>query len=123
MIRRLLEGVASPYIRFCFDTGHHNVFAVAPVATWIEALGPYLGQLHIHDNDGKKDRHLPPGEGNFPFTELFDMLSCRYLTPVVTLETHSVEHFRRAVAAIDAVGYLPFTGASGLSAEQGSALP
>jgi len=102
----------SPYLRFCFDTGHHNVFAEAPVDAWIDALSPYLTQLHIHDNQGVRDQHLPPGEGNFPFQKLIGMLQERNLTPIITLETHSIENFRKAVARIDALGWLPLPGES-----------
>jgi sugar phosphate isomerase/epimerase len=107
MLRRLLDGVSSPYLRFCFDTGHFNVFSAAPVGTWIDVMSPFLSQLHIHDNKGIKDQHLPPGEGTFSFPDLFAMLRKRKLTPIVTLETHSIENFRKAVARIDALGLLP----------------
>jgi len=107
MLRRLLDGVSSPFFRFCFDTGHFNVFSEAPVGSWIEVMSPYLGQLHIHDNQGIKDQHLPPGDGKFPFADLFAMLRKRRLKPIITLETHSIENFRKAVEQIDVFGWLP----------------
>lgn len=110
MLKRLLDGLNSPYLRFCFDTGHHNVFAEVPVDAWIDALGPYLAQLHIHDNQGVRDQHLPPGEGTFPFQKLIGLLRERKLTPIITLETHSSENFRKAIAQIDALGLLPLSG-------------
>lgn len=88
---KLLGALSSPRIRFCFDTGHCNFFSRTPFATWIEALGPYLGQLHIHDNRGSADDHAPVGEGNFPFTALFALLRERHLAPLVTLEPHALE--------------------------------
>lgn len=110
MLKRLLDGVNSPYLRFCFDTGHHNVFAVAPVDVWIDTMSPYLAQLHIHDNQGIRDQHLPPGEGNFPFANLFAMLKEYNLNPIITLETHSMENFRKAMVQIEAAGWLPLPG-------------
>lgn len=107
ILRSLLDRVNSPYMRFCFDTGHHNVFAEAPVGFWIDMMSPYLTQLHIHDNQGVNDQHLPPGEGSFPFPDFFAMLRTRKLTPIVTLETHSIENFRRAIVRIEALGLLP----------------
>ncbi|MBN1545158.1 MAG: sugar phosphate isomerase/epimerase [Syntrophaceae bacterium] len=123
MLKRLLDGLNSPYFRFCFDTGHYNVFATAPVLSWIEALSPYLAQLHIHDNDGKKDRHLPPGDGNFPFTELFAMLRSRNLKPLVTLETHSVENFWKAVSVLDDAAYFSFAREAVDPSPQGGSKP
>ncbi|HOO42003.1 MAG TPA: sugar phosphate isomerase/epimerase family protein [Syntrophales bacterium] len=120
MLRRLLDGVDSPFFRFCFDTGHCNVFSDAPMGSWIDVMSPYLGQLHIHDNQGVKDQHLPPGDGKFPFADLFAVLKKRRLKPVITLETHSVENFRRAVERLDVFGWLPlYDEESGSSGRQG----
>lgn len=113
ILRKLLDRVNSPYLRFCFDTGHHNVFAAAPVGFWIDMMSPYLAQLHIHDNQGVHDQHLPPGEGNFPFSDLFAMLRSRKLAPIVTLETHSIDNFHRAIVSIDALGLLPLHAGEG----------
>ena len=93
----LLGALSSPRIRFCFDTGHCNFFSRAPFATWIEAMAPYLGQLHIHDNSGSADDHAPVGEGNFPFTELFALLRERNLSPLVTLEPHTLTDLWKTV--------------------------
>ena len=38
----LLKEIDSPPFRFCFDTGHHNVFSKVPLPIWIETLGKYL---------------------------------------------------------------------------------
>lgn len=52
-----------PGIMFTFDLGHAQVFNGNPVEFAI-ALGPKrIGIAHIHDNDGTKDLHVPPGQG------------------------------------------------------------
>ena len=38
------------------------------------ALAGRLRELHIHDNHGKSDEHLPVGRGTFPFRELKRLL-------------------------------------------------
>lgn len=91
---------SSPFC-FCFDTGHFNVFSEAPLTEWLDRLGQYLGQLHLHDNDGKKDEHQPVGEGSFPFPDLFDYLAARDMQPVITLEPHEVSTFRRTVKNLE----------------------
>jgi sugar phosphate isomerase/epimerase len=120
ILKRLLDGVNSPFLRFCFDTGHHNVFSEVPLEDWINTLSPYLTQLHLHDNQGSRDQHLPPGEGNFPFGDLFTMLKKRNLTPIVTLETHSLENFRKAVARIGESGWFPLKAAGAEEIEKAS---
>ncbi len=62
LLKELLSSLRSPHLCFCFDTGHFNVFAKAPLEDWISQLGSVTGQLHLHDNHGITDEHLPPGE-------------------------------------------------------------
>ena len=44
-------------------------------AKWVDSLGDHLGEIHLHDNHGTADEHLPVGEGTFPFKELMRLLS------------------------------------------------
>jgi len=99
-LTRLLSALASPRIRFCFDTGHCNFFSRVPFAPWIEAMGPFLGQLHVHDNSGAADDHAPVGEGNFPFSSLFTLLRERNFAPLITLEPHTLADLWKTVQNI-----------------------
>lgn len=95
-IKALLDGLDSPRAGFCLDTGHFNVFAESPLEEWIGELGGYIRELHLHDNFGQTDEHLPVGEGNFPFHHLFAMLK-QYKKPVVTLEPHNELHLWKTI--------------------------
>ncbi len=97
---RLFAGLASSRARFCFDTGHCQVLSQAPWEEWIDALGPHLGQVHLHDNHGRWDEHLPVGEGDFPFASFFARLQADRIQPIWTLEAHSVEHLRRSLEGL-----------------------
>jgi len=92
IMRRLLETLASDHVCFCFDTGHFNVFARAPLETWMAEMGRYIGHLHLHDNFGKFDDHLPIGAATFPFERFFTELKKLKIKPTITLEAHSPEH-------------------------------
>ncbi len=67
---RVINNFKSPYLRACLDTGHVNIFSRLPVEEWIESLGRNLAHLHIHDNHGIDDDHLPVGRGNIDFSWL-----------------------------------------------------
>jgi sugar phosphate isomerase/epimerase len=88
ILRRLFDALSSDNICFCFDTGHFNVFSFTPLNIWLQELGKYLGHLHLHDNHGKTDEHLPIGNGTFPFAELFQTLRAIGTKPTMTLEAH-----------------------------------
>jgi sugar phosphate isomerase/epimerase len=96
----LLNTLPSSHVCFCFDTGHFNVFSKTPLKGWMENLGSRVGQIHLHDNHGVLDEHLPVGEGNFPFEEFFEMLRERELNPIVTLESHTEKHLWRMLENI-----------------------
>ena len=89
-IRVLFEQLSSRRVGLCLDCGHLTVFGGAPLAEWLASLGGFIGQLHLHDNLGKKDDHLPMGRGRIDFSRLFAYLKAeRTQPPVMSLEVHS----------------------------------
>ena len=108
ILRRLFEALSSESICFCFDTGHFNVFSYEPLSVWFTELGRYLGHLHLHDNFGKKDEHLPVGCGTFPFTELFEFIQTMKVKPTVTLEAHNPDNLWESLDNIKSMDYFDF---------------
>ncbi|MGV8056471.1 MAG: sugar phosphate isomerase/epimerase family protein [Smithellaceae bacterium] len=106
ILRRLFERLNSDYICFCLDTGHFNVFARTALNVWLEELGQYLGHLHLHDNHGKFDEHLPVGNGTFPFAELFQILQDIKARPSITLEAHTQADLWQSLDNIKKMGIL-----------------
>ena len=99
-LRTLLQEIDSPNLRFCFDTGHHHVFSKVLLPVWFEALREYLAEVHLHDNHGELDEHLPAGEGGFDFDRFFNLLSQFKLNPIYTIEPHEEDHLWRGLEAI-----------------------
>ncbi len=88
-IHLLFERLKKPGVGFCLDTGHLVAFGQSGMATWLKVLGPYLGQLHLHDNLGNRDEHLALGNGTIDFSIIFKFLKKRKPTPpIITLEPH-----------------------------------
>lgn len=88
----LMERLPSPPFGFCLDTGHFQMFSKEPLEAWFDALGPRLREVHLHDNGGDSDEHLPPGAGIFDFERLYRLVG-RLGHPVLgTLEMHRVPH-------------------------------
>ncbi len=106
ILRRLLEALASEQVCFCFDAGHFNVFSRTPLRTWMEELGRYIGHLHLHDNFGKFDEHLPVGTATFPFDQLFTSLEALKVKPTITIEAHSQDHLWQAMANLQKMSLL-----------------
>ena len=97
----ILEALNSPLARFCLDVGHLLAFAHVAWPDWLAHLGPWLGQLHLHDNHGFRDEHLPVGLGDFDFPGLFSYLKSMNLRPLITLEPRSERDLWDSLNALD----------------------
>ncbi len=73
-LKALLERF--PQYGFCLDVGHALVELGprGPLLYW-EALGDRLLHLHLHDNHGKRDDHLPVGSGAVPWEKFAPRLA------------------------------------------------
>lgn len=108
ILRRLFETLSSDSICFCFDTGHFNVFSYEPLSVWLRELGKYLGHMHLHDNFGQTDEHLPVGSGTFPFNELSQYLRAKKARPSFTLEAHNQDALWQSLSNIKNMELLCF---------------
>lgn len=74
LMMELIETVGHPELGVCLDVGHCNVFSPVPIPEWIERVGGRLFHVHLHDNDGSGDQHLPVGKGKIEFGPVFEAL-------------------------------------------------
>ncbi|KSW11305.1 hypothetical protein CF15_00055 [Pyrodictium occultum] len=77
----LIRSVASPRLRVCYDTGHGNLNGYSPGRA-AEILGDMMACIHLHDNDGTRDEHAPPGTGAIDWSQA-GMLDSEALKRVV----------------------------------------
>ena len=99
--KQILAALDSPLAGFCLDVGHLMAFAQKPWHDWLRTLGKWLGQLHLHDNHGFRDEHLPVGMGNFDFRGLFSYLESKDIKPIITLEPRSENDLWDSLNALD----------------------
>jgi sugar phosphate isomerase/epimerase len=88
MLLRLIQGLNTEKAGFCFDTGHVSAFSETNMEDWLSILGPFVKQLHLHDNDGSWDDHRAIGDGKVDFEILFRYVEQNHLRPIITLEAH-----------------------------------
>jgi sugar phosphate isomerase/epimerase len=96
----LRDSVGSPRLKFCLDPGHATLFSSLPVHRWAEAFGSDMGEMHVHDNRGGRDDHLPVGEGSINFLGVIRAAVDAGGRPILTTEPHRKEHFPRGIAAL-----------------------
>lgn len=83
---RLLTQLDPKQVGVCLDVGHMNAMGRVGMDQWLTVLGDRIGQLHLHDNLGDRDSHLPMGQGTIDFVRLFDFIDEK--KPILTLEPH-----------------------------------
>ncbi len=83
-------------IGFCLDVGHVNVFGGKDQEKWLYELGDFLFEIHLHDNRGLYDEHLPLGEGTIDFQKLFSLLQ-KGNDLLLTIEVFKPEGIRKSL--------------------------
>ena len=68
----ILNRFNHPRLRAVFDSGHAHMAGAA--VEIFEAVRPLIAHVHLHDNNGDRDLHLPPGYGTLPWPDLMPRL-------------------------------------------------
>lgn len=71
----LMESIEGTDFKICFDIGH--AFINGQVNEFVK-IKDLIGNIHIHDNNGKRDQHLVIGDGDVPFKDFLGQLLSDY---------------------------------------------
>ena len=75
LLRHIAEEVGDPRFRLCLDVGHaFSAASSSPVEEWVRVSAPLLSHVHLHDNLGERDLHLPLGEGSMDLNRILSLL-------------------------------------------------
>jgi sugar phosphate isomerase/epimerase len=96
-----------PNLTLALDTGHANMGegGSAKILEFIGQLGDRIGHVHVSDNMGLKDDHLPIGGGTIDFPEVVNAIKQTGYDDTVTLEVfvedrRQLQVSRRVFAAL-----------------------
>jgi sugar phosphate isomerase/epimerase len=87
-LKGLLDALDSPLFRHCFDVGHWNLFKSISMEDWFSTLGRYIAEVHLHDNHGSSDEHLPIDDGSIDFNLYFRLMKKYAPQAAYTIEAH-----------------------------------
>lgn len=88
----VLENVMSSRAGFCYDSGHHNCWAISE--DFMGKYGSRLMALHLHDNDGTGDQHLLPFDGTCDWPVIMSDIAKTGYTGSVALEAINIGYER-----------------------------
>lgn len=103
----LRERINSPYLGLCVDIGHFNAFGNLTPKKWLEKypIGS-IKEVHLADNEGDGDSHLPLGDGNIDFTSFFGMLSERNERCAFVLEPRNLREAQKSLSFLRKEGFI-----------------
>lgn len=86
LFKNLLKNV--PGLKMHLDIGHCNIHnnVVRLTREFFDELGQNIIHIHIHDNRGKKDDHMPIGCGEIDWQRIFSLLKKAEYDNTITLE-------------------------------------
>lgn len=100
----LLRETSGDQVQVCLDIGHAH-YARAPLEMWFERLGDRIGYLHLSDNNGQFDEHLPLGAGSVNWA-LADSLWRQLGRSIpLTLEVGGITGVERSLVYLKQRGY------------------
>lgn len=82
--------------KLCLDYGH-AALTDTPLEQWVQQMAPYIGHMHLNDNDLKNDLHLVPGLGSIDFQNWKKLLECNGIDTSVLLELRGYDRIEQAV--------------------------
>lgn len=88
MLCKLTEAIDLPNVRVCRDTGHAQVMGQNQSES-LTLIGKRLKALHIADNDGENDDHVPPFFGRIDWHEIMTALRQIGYSNDLTFESHN----------------------------------
>ena len=113
-IAEAVKMVGHPNAAICFDTGHTNVYG-HDLGDAVRTAGKYLRTLHVHDNDGKADRHQLPYLGTADWDSFTAALAETGFDGVMSLETRGPVSRNMPEAVRDAAEKLTYLSAKALA--------
>ena len=103
-IMELMKRVKNPRIGVCLDLGHVN-YSRDPVEKWFDDLGEHIGYIHLSDNMGRYDDHLPLGDGTVDWDRASRLSRELGKKLIFTLETGSLENTEKSLGFLKDHGY------------------
>ena len=104
-LKLMMEKVTDERVGICLDVAHAN-YSRKPVREWFDVLGDYIGYLHLSDNEGDWDNHIPLGSGTTDIESAYEWLKRSNRNIPVTIEMKTVETVRQSYDYLEKTGML-----------------
>jgi sugar phosphate isomerase/epimerase len=91
-INFLIENVGC---KLTFDIGHANT--IGKIEDFTKLLDKFIVNVHLHDNNGREDEHLPIGKGSIDFMKVFKRMKDWGSEKPLIIECHSFAGLKESI--------------------------
>ena len=84
LVRRAFEQYSPAFVGLCYDSGHGNI--TGDGLDQLASLKDRLIALHLNDNEGQRDQHLPLFNGTVDWDRLSGLIARSSYDKMVSLE-------------------------------------
>ena len=92
LLYELVKEVNDARFKLCLDVGHAAMRSEgASISEWVRQVAPFLGHVHLHNNDGRHDTHHALGDGVCDMAALIREISALAPEATFTIETIDAE--------------------------------
>ena len=103
----LRRKIGSRNFGLCIDVGHCNAYGRLNIEGWLrEYPVGSIREIHLADNVGDDDTHLPLGRGNIDLEAFFKHFAKRDEKAIFVLEPRNVEEAEESLAFLKKKGFL-----------------
>lgn len=96
-------------VRVCLDIGHAH-YSGTPLEVWFDRLGGSIACLHLSDNRGRFDDHLPLGDGGIDWAMADRLYQGLGKELPMTLEVGGLQGVEKSLAFLRRNGYFGLEG-------------
>lgn len=102
ILGRIMETASHPKVKVCLDIGHANLSACS-LEEWFLRLHEHLSYIHLSDNDGLYDAHLPVGQGNVDWRNVKKLIEKYNIKADYTLEVAGMSGVLKSIEYLRAL--------------------
>ena len=108
-LRSLMDRIYTDRIGICLDIGHIH-YSRMPVSYWFEQIGDRIQYLHLSDNMGSFDEHVPLGKGSIDWKLVNKLWVSLGKDIPITLETGDLESTKESICFLRKHHYFGLEG-------------
>lgn len=106
---KLMQRIRNSDVAVCLDVGHAH-YSFDAVEKWFDVLGEYIQYLHLSDNLGSFDDHLPIGAGSINWEILNGLWKNLGRNMPITLEVGGIAGVEESLRFLRENGYFGIGG-------------